>query len=288
VARRALRVSDLLDITTFEAKLEPLLDYHNFLLKNYYHTETIDKTKILEEAAQAKARLEDLVLDVPDLLARNYADNANIIFEGAQGALLDIDHGTYPFVTSSNTTAGGVATGSGFGPRYLDEIIGVTKVYCTRVGQGPFPTELHDAVGAELAKVGHEFGSTTGRARRCGWFDVVAMRRSAQLNSLTGLALTKLDVLDAFSEIKICTQYRHGDKILEVLPVDAALLAQCEPIYEVLPGWQQSTKGLTSWEALPKAAQRYLQRISELVDVPITMVSTGPDRIDTISLKSVF
>ncbi len=287
VARRALRVLDLLDLARFEEKLEPLLDYHNFLLKNYYHVATIEKESILEEAALAKARLSNLILDVPALLAASYADNANIIFEGAQGALLDIDHGTYPFVTSSNTTAGGVATGSGFGPRYLDEIVGVTKVYCTRVGQGPFPTELNDEIGKHIAQVGHEVGATTGRARRCGWFDVVAMRRSAQLNSLTWLALTKLDILDDLPEIKICTQYRYQDQIWDVPPIDSALLEQCEPVYEVWPGWQQSTKGLISWEALPKRAQDYINRISELVGVPISMVSTGADRMDTIILTSL-
>jgi adenylosuccinate synthase len=228
-----------------------------------------------------------LVLDVPALLASSYADNANIIFEGAQGALLDIDHGTYPYVTSSNTTAGGVATGSGFGPRYLNEIVGVTKAYCTRVGHGPFPTELTDEVGKHIAKVGHEFGATTGRARRCGWFDAVALRRSAQLNSLTWLAITKLDILDELKEIKICTQYRYQDQLWDVPPIDSALLAQCEPIYESWPGWQQSTKGLTSWEALPKAAKAYIERISELVGVPISMVSTGADRVDTIMLTAL-
>lgn len=287
VARRALRVLDLLDLNRFAEKLEPLLDYHNFLLKNYYQVQPVEKELILEEAHLGNARLSALILDVPALLAASYADDANIIFEGAQGALLDIDHGTYPFVTSSNTTAGGVATGSGFGPRFLDEIVGVTKVYCTRVGGGPFPTELHDEIGKYIAKVGHEVGATTGRARRCGWFDAVAMRRSAQLNSLSWLALTKLDILDELPEIKICTQYRYQDQLWDVPPIDSALLAQCEPVYETWPGWQESTKGLQSWDALPKPAQAYVKRISELVGVPIAMISTGADRLETISLTSL-
>lgn len=287
VARRALRVLDIFNPAQFEKKLDDLLEYHNFLLTHYYKVEAITKAPILEEVAKARIRLKDLIVDVPALLAASYADDASIVFEGAQGALLDIDHGTYPYVTSSNTTAGGVATGSGFGPRYLQEIIGVTKAYCTRVGGGPFPTELKDEVGQHLSHVGKEVGATTGRPRRCGWFDAVAMRRSAQLNSLSGLAMTKLDVLDGLDEIKICTRYRCDDKIWEVPPVDADLLEKCEPIYEICEGWKEDTRGIRSWDDLPSAAKKYLERLSELVGVPIVMVSTGADRHDTIVLKSL-
>lgn len=286
VARRALRVIDLLDPNTFANKLQPILEYHNFILTKYYQVAAVDPQPILQEANEARERLASLIIDVPALLAAQYAKEAMIVFEGAQGALLDIDHGTYPYVTSSNTTAGGVATGSGFGPRYLQEIIGVTKAYCTRVGGGPFPTELTDAVGRHLADIGKEVGATTGRPRRCGWFDAVAMRRSAQLNSLTSLAITKLDVLDELAEIKICTHYRYQDEIWEIPPMDTEILGQCEPVYESWPGWQQNTRGIKSWDKLPSAAQKYLTRLAELIGTPIGMVSTGADRRDTIMLAS--
>lgn len=286
VARRALRVVDLLSPTQFEAKLDKILEYHNFVLTNYYHVPPVAKEPILIEAEKARARLSKVITDVPALLAGAYADNQNIIFEGAQGALLDIDHGTYPYVTSSNTTAGGVATGSGFGPRYIQEIVGVTKAYCTRVGGGPFPTELKDDIGKKIAEIGQEVGATTGRARRCGWFDAVAMRRSAQLNSMSSLAITKLDVLDGLKEIKICTGYRLEDKEWDIPPVDSEELAKCEPVYEVWPGWQESTRGIRTWDALPLAARKYLERLSQLVGTPIGMVSTGADRRDTIMLTT--
>lgn len=285
IARRALRVIDLLDLNKFSKKLDSLLDYHNFVLTQYYHLEPIAKAAIMEEAETAAKRLKLLIVDVPDQLAKAYAKNAKIVFEGAQGALLDVDHGTYPYVTSSNTTAGGVATGSGFGPLNLQHIVGVTKAYCTRVGGGPFPTELTDEVGKHLSTVGKEFGATTGRPRRCGWFDAIMMRRSAILNSLSGLAITKLDVLDALSEVKICTGYRYQGKIWDVPPIDVDELSQCEPVYESWPGWLVSTQGIQSWEQLPEAAKRYLGRLSELVGVPIEMISTGPDRRETIMLK---
>lgn len=284
VARRALRMVDLMDPEQFEQKLDKILEYHNFVLTQYYHVEPVAKEPILKEAEEARNRLKRVITDVPALLAASYADKAKIVFEGAQGALLDIDHGTYPYVTSSNTTAGGVATGSGFGPRFIDEIIGVTKAYCTRVGGGPFPTELKDDIGKHIAQVGKEVGATTGRPRRCGWFDAVAMRRSSQLNSLSWLAITKLDVLDGLKEIKICTRYRYQDQEWDVPPIDAELLAKCEPVYESWPGWQESTQGLRAWDALPIAAQKYLNRLAELVGTPIGMVSTGADRHDTIML----
>lgn len=287
VARRALRFMDLFDATLFAEKLEPVLDYHNFVLTQYYKQAAVSKESILEEAALAREQLQGLIVDVPALLAARYADNANIVFEGAQGTLLDIDHGTYPYVTSSNTTAGGVATGSGFGPRYIQDIVGVTKAYCTRVGGGPFPTELQDDVGKHIAKVGQEFGATTGRPRRCGWFDALAMRRSAQLNSLSWLAITKLDVLDELTEIKICIGYRCDGQVLDVPPIDAVKLGECEPIYESWPGWLQSTRGARQWDQLPEAAQKYLNRLAEIVGVPIAMVSTGADRHDTIILSTL-
>jgi len=287
VARRALRMVDLLNSELFEQKLDAVLKYHNFVLTQYYQVEPIHKESILEEANKARQRLQSLIVDVPALLAKAYAQKATILFEGAQGALLDVDHGTYPYVTSSNTTAGGVATGSGFGPRYINEIIGVTKAYCTRVGGGPFPTELSDDIGQHLSKVGQEFGATTGRARRCGWFDAVAMRRSAQLNSLSFLAITKLDVMDELSEIKICTSYRYQGKVWDVPPIATEQLSECEPVYETWPGWQQSTKGIRNWDDLPVCAKKYLERLAELVGVPIGMVSTGADRRDTIMLADM-
>lgn len=285
IARRALRVMDLMDLNKFSQKLEYVLDYHNFVLTQYYQLAPISKAAIMEEAIEAADRLKSLIVDVPACLAEAYAKNATIVFEGAQGALLDVDHGTYPYVTSSNTTAGGVATGSGFGPLNLQHIVGVTKAYCTRVGGGPFPTELTDEVGKHLSTVGKEFGATTGRPRRCGWFDAIMMRRSVILNSLSGLAITKLDVLDELSEVKICTGYRYQEKISDVPPIDVDVLNECEPVYESWPGWLTSTKGIQLWEHLPEAARRYLNRISELVKVPIEIVSTGPDRRETILLK---
>lgn len=286
VARRGLRMVDLLDPEIFAEKLSVALEYHNFILSHYYQIAPIDMTSILKDAEVARERLKDIIVDVPALLASSYQDNAFIVFEGAQGALLDVDHGTYPFVTSSNTTAGGVATGSGFGPRFIDNIIGVTKAYCTRVGGGPFPTELQDEVGKTLSTIGQEFGATTGRPRRCGWFDAVAMRRSALINSMNYLAITKLDVLDTLKEIKICVAYRLADKEWDIPPMSTELLAKCEPVYEVWPGWQESTQGIRSWDALPVAAQKYLNRLAELVGTPIGMVSTGADRRDTITLTS--
>ncbi|MGD9591524.1 MAG: adenylosuccinate synthase [Candidatus Berkiella sp.] len=286
VARRAIRMVDLLSPEVFEQKLEKNLEFHNFVLTQYYGGEALSKEPILEEANIARERLSKVITDVPDFLAMSFKDNQNIIFEGAQGALLDIDHGTYPYVTSSSTTVGGVAPGSGFGVRDIQEIIGITKAYCTRVGSGPFPTELHDDIGKHIAMVGKEVGATTGRARRCGWFDAVAMRRSAQVNSMTSLAITKLDVLDGLKEIKICTGYRIDGKEWDVPPVDSQLLAKCEPVYEVWPGWQESTQGVRTWDALPLAARQYLERLSQLVATPIGMVSTGADRRDTIMLAS--
>ena len=282
VARRALRVWDLQDMESFKVRYAELLSYHNFLLRERYNAPEVDLDEAIVEIASAATLICPLIEDVPAALAKARAQGKNLVFEGAQGALLDIDHGTYPFVTSSNTTAGGVSCGSGVGPRTLDEIIGVTKAYCTRVGAGPFPTELQDSIGKHLADVGLEKGSTTGRDRRCGWFDAVAMRRSAQINSFTGLCMTKLDVLDGLEFVKICTHYEMDGVALDCFPADSSLLEKCTPVYETLPGWDTSSAKCRTFSDLPQNAQKYLKRISEICEVPVTMVSTGPDRNDTI------
>ena len=288
VARRALRFGDLFDEKKFSAKLADVLDYHNFILQNYHHHEAIDFNQLRDSMLALAPQLEPMKADVPGLLAEYRAQGKNIIFEGAQGTLLDIDHGTYPYVTSSNTVAGAASVGSGFGPLYLDYVLGVMKAYTTRVGSGPFPTELQDETGKQLAERGKEFGSVTGRPRRCGWLDMVILCRSIQLNSFSGLCVMKMDVLDGMEKIRICTAYQlHGRKVT-VLPTDAAELALCEPIYEELPGWTESTVGIKTFAELPQNAKRYLSRIEELAGVPIDIVSTGPDRKETIILRDFF
>ncbi len=284
VARRNLRAIDLFHPKQMADKLKTLADYHNFQLVNYYETSPIPFEQVHEQLIQMGEKITPLITDITVLLAEFYNQDDNILFEGAQGSLLDIDIGTYPYVTSSNTTAGAVACGTGFGPKYLDEILGVTKAYITRVGAGPFPTELQNEIGRYMAKKGKEFGSVTGRARRCGWFDVVLLRRSIQANSLTGLIITKLDVLDELETIRICTGYHHAGEILETLPFDSNVLKECEPIYEDLPGWQQSTYGLTDYKQLPDNARAYISRIEALAGLPIVMLSTGPQRQETIIL----
>ncbi|GAA6130876.1 adenylosuccinate synthase [Halopseudomonas sabulinigri] len=288
VSRRGLRVADLFHRERFAAKLGEVLDYHNFALQHYYKVEPVDFQKTLDEALGYAEWLAPLMTDVTARLHELRREGANIMFEGAQGSLLDIDHGTYPFVTSSNTTAGGTATGSGFGPLYLDYVLGITKAYTTRVGSGPFPTELFDSVGARLAERGHEFGSTTGRARRCGWFDAIILRRAIEINSISGLCLTKLDVLDGLDVIRICVGYRneHGD-VIEA-PTDADSYIGLEPVYEDMPGWTESTLGVKTLEGLPVNAQAYIRRIEELVGAPIDLISTGPDRNETVILRQVF
>ncbi|HLQ85938.1 MAG TPA: adenylosuccinate synthase [Salinisphaeraceae bacterium] len=288
IARRALRMGDLLDPELLQNRLQEVLDFHNFVLQHYFAKEPIDYQATLAELQQQAAELTPLIADVSDLLYRACLADEAILFEGAQGALLDIDHGTYPFVTSSNTTAGGAATGTGVGPRYFDAVLGVVKAYTTRVGSGPFPTELHDATGRHLAERGAEFGATTGRPRRCGWFDAVGLRRAAFNNSLTGLCITKLDVLDGLDTLRLCTGYRHNGKVLDVPPYGAAALAACEPIYEDMPGWQQTTSGIRDYNALPQAARDYLERLATIIGTPINIVSTGPDRADTIVLQHPF
>ena len=282
VSRRALRVSDLFVRESFASKLGEILDYHNFLLKNYYGAEAVDFAKTLDEALGYAEIVEPITADITNIL-QDFADaNKSILFEGAQGSFLDIDHGTYPFVTSSNTVAAAASTGTGVGPRNLDYILGIVKAYTTRVGAGPFPTELFDDDGAHLARVGAEFGATTGRARRCGWFDAVALRRSIINSSVSGLCVTKLDVLDELETIQICVGYSIDGEAIAGLPVVVDRFAKCKPIYEEWPGWQASTVGVTKHKDLPKKAQDYLARIEELAGVPIDIISTGPDREQTI------
>lgn len=288
VARRGLRLEDLFHPERFHQKLEEVLDYHNFILVNYYKKEAVNADEVVEKILSFADDLKPLVGDIPAKLAQLHREGKNILFEGAQGALLDIDHGTYPFVTSSNTTAGAVATGAGFGPRFIDYVLGITKAYTTRVGSGPFPTELFDQIGEKLADRGKEFGTVTGRKRRCGWFDAVALRRSAQINSLSGLCITKLDVLDGFKEVKICVAYRiHGEEV-SVPPLDTQDFSHCEPVYETMAGWDGSTAGATDFKALPKAAKDYLQRIEELVGISIDYLSTGPERKEIVVRKNLF
>jgi adenylosuccinate synthase len=288
IARRALRVADLLRPNELEAKLERLLDLHNFLLTNYYHTEGVDLRHELDNLLRLGERVKPLIVDVTEVLRGLNRDGSSVLFEGAQGAMLDIDLGTYPFVTSSNTTAGGAATGTGVGPGAIHYVLGIVKGYTTRVGAGPFPTELTDDVGRHLGKVGHEFGSTTGRPRRCGWFDAVLLKRAVFTNSLTGLCLTKLDVLDGLPEIKICVGYRLDGQVLDTLPLLIDRFGDCEPVYESVAGWSKPTAGATSYSALPTEARAYLQRIEELTRVPIDIVSTGPSRDAVIMRRHPF
>ena len=288
VARRSVRLNDLFHRELFAAKLGEVLDYHNFILKQYYQADPVDFQAVLDETLAMKDVLEPLVVDVTDLLYEYHKRDQNLMFEGAQGTLLDIDHGSYPFVTSSNTTAGGASTGSGMGILNFDSVLGITKSYTTRVGSGPFPTELDDEVGVHLAKRGHEFGSTTGRPRRCGWFDAAALRRAVQLNSLSSLCLTKLDVLDGLDTIRICIGYRYQGEERSVSPDGAEALYACEPIYMDVSGWSGSTTGVSRMEDLPAEARNYLQRIEEFVETPIDIISTGPDRKETIILRHPF
>ncbi|MDT8407703.1 MAG: adenylosuccinate synthase [Methylococcales bacterium] len=288
VARRGLRAGDLLNEARFTEQLLELIDYHNFALTHYYQVAAVDGQAVLAQALALGEQLKPMLADVGALLARYQSEGKHLLFEGAQGALLDIDHGTYPFVTSSNTTAGGAATGTGIGPLALDYVLGITKAYTTRVGNGPFPTELSCEIGDYLGEKGHEFGATTGRKRRTGWFDAVALRKSVRLNSLSGLCLTKLDVLDGLSEVGICTGYRVNGQVLDHDPDSFDAYQAIEPVLEMLPGWQQSTAGVTRWQALPENAQRYIQRIEQLTGVKVAILSTGPDRDETLILESLF
>ena len=290
VARRAIRAADLLNEKRFAEKLLENLDYHNFVLSHYLKVPAIDYQKTLDDALADVPRLKPMVGDVSSALYAAYNAGANLLFEGAQGSLLDVDHGTYPYVTSSNCVAGNASTGSGVGPNMLHYVLGITKAYTTRVGSGPFPSELPtDAgVGKHLATVGHEFGTVTGRARRCGWFDAALLKRSVQINGVTGMCFTKLDVLDGLESLRICTGYKLNGKTVDVFPVGAEDAAACEPIYEEMPGWKESTVGAKTLEALPANARAYIDRIEKLVGVPIDMISTGPDREETIVLRHPF
>ncbi len=287
-ARRGLRLGEMLDAKRFPARLAEVLDYHNFVLQHYFKAEALDHGQLLETALAQAEELRPMVGDVAATLHGLIRDGAAIMFEGAQGALLDIDHGTYPYVTSSTTVAGGAASGSGVGPRDIGYILGIVKAYTTRVGAGPFPTELDDAVGQHMGERGHEFGATTGRKRRCGWLDLVALRRSLKINSVSGLCITKLDVLDGLETIKLATAYRYRGSEVSVPPAGADNFAACEPVYIEMQGWQESTVGLKSWEELPKNAVAYLRKIEELCETPIDIVSTGPDRGETIVLNHPF
>ena len=282
VARRAIRLQDLFDARRFADKLRDLLEFHNFVLEKFYRQEIVDFQKTLDATLALAPRLAPLVADVPRALYHANRAGKNLLFEGAQGSLLDIDHGTYPFVTSSNCVAGAAAAGAGIGPMHLHYVLGITKAYSTRVGGGPFPTELSDATGERLRQRGQEFGATTGRPRRTGWFDAAALKRSIQLNGVSGLCITKLDVLDGVEAVKICVGYELEGAFSEILPVGAEELERCHPRYEELPGWMESTVGVKSYDALPKAARAYLKRIEELAGVPIDLISTGPDRDETI------
>ena len=287
-ARRAIRLQDLLKPVRFAEKLREILEFHNFVLTSFYHQEKIDFQKTLDESLALAPRLVPLVTDVPRALYHANRQGKNLLFEGAQGSLLDIDHGTYPYVTSSNCVAGAAAAGAGVGPQHLHYVLGITKAYTTRVGSGPFPTELSDGVGDHLRVKGHEFGATTGRPRRTGWFDAAALKRSIQLNGVSGLCITKLDVLDGVEVVKICVGYELEGGFSEILPVGAEELERCAPVYEEMPGWQESTVGVKENAGLPAAARDYLARIEALCGVPIDLISTGPDREETIVLRHPF
>ena len=296
VGRRALRVQDLFDPKTFADRLRENLDYHNFVLTQYLGAKAVDFQETLDTMLSYAPRLQPMIADVSQMLYAANREGQKLLFEGAQGTLLDIDHGTYPFVTSSNCVAGAASAGAGVGPQQLHYVLGITKAYCTRVGAGPFPSELYDAdnparqepIGLQLATVGKEFGSVTGRPRRTGWMDAAALKRSIQINGVTGLCMTKLDVLDGLDTVRLCVGYKIDGKTVDILPRGAVDVARCEPVYEDFPGWSQSTVGVTSWDQLPVQAQNYLKRIEEVSGIPIDMVSTGPDRDETILLRHPF
>ncbi len=288
VARRAVRAQDLFDPARFEERVREALDLHNFVLTHYLHAAAFDAQQVIESTLRLAERITPMITDVSHRLHIAMSRGDRLLFEGAQGTLLDVDHGTYPFVTSSNTLAGAAATGAGVAPQRLHYVLGITKAYATRVGSGPFPTELLDATGERLRDKGGEYGSVTGRPRRCGWFDGAALRRSVQLNGTTGLCITKLDVLDGLPVVRLCTGYRSGSTVSDILPFGADDVARCEPVYEDFPGWNESTFGTRSWDLLPLGARQFLQRLSEVAGVPIDLVSTGPERDQTIVLRQPF
>lgn len=292
VARRALRLYDLFYPEQFSEKLRDVLDYHNFVLTKYLGAEAVDFNQQLDSALAKTSLIKPMVADVTAALYEANAAGQNLLFEGAQGTLLDVDHGTYPYVTSSNCVSGQASAGTGVGPNMLHYVLGITKAYTTRVGGGPFPSELdiesEGAPGTQMSVKGQEIGTVTKRKRRCGWFDASALRRSARINGLTGLCITKLDVLDGIAELNICTGYELDGKRIDMLPIGADDVARCKPIYETLPGWSENTFGLNRWEELPKNAQAYLKRLEQLCDVPVDIVSTGPERDETIVLRHPF
>ena len=288
VGRRAVRVADLFQRDRLAGRLGEILDFHNFVLSRYFSAEPVEFERVLEDLLAQAERVRPLVADVTDYLRAEMKRGGNLLFEGAQGALLDVDVGTYPFVTSSNTIAGSAAVGTGLGPRDIHRVLGIVKAYTTRVGAGPFPTELFDVTGEHLSKVGHEFGAVTGRARRCGWFDAVALRRAVLHNSLSSLGVTKLDVLDGLDTIRIATGYRIDGEVRDDPPLLPHRYSECEPVYESLPGWSEPTSGITDFDRLPVNARKYLARIEQLAGVPIDIVSTGPDRAETMILRNPF
>ena len=288
VSRRGIRLGELVDVEHFKARLAEVMEYHNHALVHYFKAEPVDYQQVLDKVLAQRDELLALIDDIPGILHQMRRDGKSIMFEGAQGALLDIDHGTYPYVTSSNTTAGGAATGSGVGPRDFDYILGIVKAYTTRVGAGPFPTELFDDDGKHLGEKGHEFGATTGRQRRCGWLDTVALKRSLEINSVTGMCITKLDVMDGMETVKIGVAYELDGKEVTTPPVGADRFEQCRPVFIELPGWSESTVGAKSYDDLPKNAKAYLRKVEELCETPIDIISTGPDREETIILRHPF
>ena len=288
VARRAIRVQDLFNPAKFAERLREVLEYHNFVLTQYLGAAEVSFQSVFDTTMVLAERIKPMVADVPRLLHEVNAQGKNLLFEGAQGSLLDVDHGTYPFVTSSNCLAGAASAGAGVGPGRLHYVLGITKAYTTRVGSGPFPTELHDEVGKRIAEVGKEFGSVTGRPRRCGWFDAAALRRSVQLNGVSGLCITKLDVLDGFETLRLGVGYQVKGQALDLLPFGAENVEGCEPVYEEFPGWSETTVGVTQYEQLPANARKYLERLAEVCGAPIDMISTGPDRDQTIVLRHAF
>lgn len=296
VARRGLRAGDLKNLEKFKVTLEQTMQYHNFMLEHFYQQPAIDFETVWQKCQDYAELIVPMLADIPALIADYNAQGQNLMFEGAQGTLLDIDHGTYPYVTSSNTTAGGAASGAGIGPSQLDYVLGITKAYATRVGGGPFPTELvysvaedkGDPIGKMLGERGREFGATTGRQRRCGWFDAVALRRSAQINGLSGLCLTKLDVMDELDQVQVCIGYEYSGGRIDLPPASADEYELCKPIYETLTGWKQSTVGIQSWQDLPEQAKAYIRYLEQQVGVPVAILSTGPDRSETLILQDVF
>ena len=286
VARRAIRVQDLFNDDVFKAKLAENLDYYNFQLEHYYKVATLDFATVYAEVSAYAEEIKPMVSDVSRKLFNLNKEGKKVIFEGAQGTLLDVDFGTYPFVTSSNCVAGGASTGAGISPRMINYVLGIAKAYTTRVGSGPFPTELTDEIGQGLASRGNEFGSVTGRARRCGWFDAAALKRAVQINGVSGICVTKLDVMDGMEEIKICVGYIRDGKEYDILPFGSDLVVNCEPIYETMPGWSESTAGLKNYDELPENAKKYLKRIEEIIETPIDIISTGPDRVETILINN--